>query len=236
MTNLTALITGSSRGIGFEIAKLLSEDKRFTKIHCLARTPTKLDNIISHCIDISNFESVNYHLRRVLNSEPLNLLINCAGVCTQGLFKSTDFASIQKQIQVNLLGTMAVTHSTFKNLIANKSHIINISSLMGRVAAPTYSGYCSSKFGIVGFSESLRHELAPEQIKVSCVLPTLVETDMTTDKEPLNELIYPVSPQYIAEEIHSLLFKHEGLKAIGKQAELACIAERVSPFVKRFMF
>lgn len=238
MQNLTALITGASKGIGLEIAKRLADDLRFTTIHCVARTMTPIQRsqkIQLHCLDISNYESTAYHLRKILDGKPLNVLINSAGICNQSLFSNTSFSKIKHEIDINLLGTISVTHAVMDSFIPN-SHIITISSLMGRVAAPTYSSYCASKFGLVGFSESLRYELNLQRIKVSCLLPTLVSTDMTLDKKALNELIYPVSPEFVAAEVHNLLFKHEGLKAIGKQAELACMSERVSPFVKRFMY
>ena len=235
MNDLTALITGSSKGIGLEIANLLAHDKRFKYIHCLARTPTVITSskVIPHCVDISNIESTRYHLRKIIGKEPLHLLINCAGVCYQNKFNKANFSDIQKEVNVNLLGTMNVTHTLMPNLTSN-AHIITISSLMGRVPTPTYSSYCATKFGLVGFSESLR--LENPNLNVSCLLPTLVTTDMVSNKQPVSNLIYPVTPQFVAQQVMGLLFKHNGLKAIGAQAELACVTERVSPFYKKFMF
>ena len=178
-------------------------------------------------------ESTRYHLRKIINKEPLHLLINCAGVCYQNIFDKANFSDIQKEINVNLIGTMNITHTLMPSFAPN-AHIITISSLMGRVPTPTYSSYCATKFGLVGFSESLR--LENPHLNISCLLPTLVETNMVNDKQPISNLIYPVTPQFVAQQVMGLLFKHNGLKAIGAQAELACISERVSPFYKKFMF
>ena len=237
MKNLTALVTGASKGIGFQIVKMLCDDDRFSTIHCVSRTKTPLEHhkIKSHCIDISNYESTAYHLRKILGDKPLHVLINCAGICNQSLFKDIDFADIQREININLTGTIGVTHAVLQNMIPG-SHIIIVSSLMGRVAAPTYSTYCATKFALVGFSESLRCERESKGINVSCVLPTLVNTDMTADKEALNDLYWTIPPQTCAKEIVKLIFKHNGLKSIGVQAKVACLSERLSPFVKRFMF
>jgi 3-oxoacyl-[acyl-carrier protein] reductase len=227
-----ALITGASKGIGLEIAKLLSTDKRFNKVHCVARTQTKLPDVWSHCVDISNTESTRYHLKKILGSDKLDVLINCAGICNQSEFREAAFSDIQKEIQINVLGTMNVVHTVLPNMPTG-SHVVTLSSLMGRVAVPTYSSYCASKFALVGFSEALR--LENPHLMVSCLLPTLVDTTMAADKQPISNLIYAIEPDYVARKTVDLLFKHSGLKAIGAQAELACFSERVSPFVKRFM-
>lgn len=237
MSKLVAVITGASKGIGLAIAQKLVQDDRFNTVHCISRTKCHLESpkIKSHCIDISNHESTAYHLRHILKDTSIHLLINSAGICNQHNFQTALFSDIQKEISINLLGTMSVTHTLLKNLVPN-SHIINISSIMGRIPTPTYSSYCASKFGLVGFSECLRFELAHREINVSCLLPTLVDTEMIVDKVAITNLIYSISPEKVANETMKLVFNHSGLKSIGEQATVACMAERLSPFVKRFMF
>jgi short-subunit dehydrogenase len=230
----TALIVGASRGLGYAIAQRLNNNDQFKKIICLSRSRQgKNGKLHFHAVDITNHTSNLYHLRSILGDARINVLINSVGICHQGEFTSLSFDQVISQFNTNTIGVMSIIHALLKmDKFTDPSHIINIASPLGKIPAPTMSVYGASKSALINFSEALGMEIP---IPISCVLPTLTETDMTKDLELLNPLIYPVAVEYVAASICDIIFNHSGLKSIGLQATIACAMERVSPFVNRFL-
>jgi hypothetical protein len=107
----------------------------------------------------------------------LDALVNNAGV---GYLRGVDEASdeeIERQVDVNLLGTIRMTRAALPELTRRpRSAIVNVSSLAGRIAPPYYSFYSATKFALAGLSESWRRELKPRGVRVTLVLPSAVET------------------------------------------------------------
>jgi NADP-dependent 3-hydroxy acid dehydrogenase YdfG len=84
----------------------------------------------------------------------------------------------RRMVELNLLALMGVTKASLPHLKAVKGHIVNVSSIAGRVANPGASGYAATKFGVVGFSESLRREVYADKVRVTVIEPGLVRTEL----------------------------------------------------------
>ena len=167
----TALITGASRGIGRAIALELAQQGAKCLI-LVARDRDRLNSVASEVeslgiravtlpLDLSQTIEVNIAIAQVWRDlGPIDILINCAGVAHQSSFLHSRFQDVQSEIEVNLLGMYALTRMVARRMAVQRNgRIVNVSSLMGKVAAPTMATYSATKFAIVGFTQALRGEL-----------------------------------------------------------------------------
>lgn len=185
----TILVTGASSGIGAAIARLAAQQG-----YDLAITARRLDRLQSLCqecepygvrvlpiqADLAQWEGVQAVAQTALAVfGSLDVLINNAGFGRLNWLETLDGeADIAAQIQVNLIAPIQLTRQILPSMIANRrGHIINIASIASLVATPTYSVYAASKFGLHGFTEALRREVAVYGIRVSGVYPGGVETE-----------------------------------------------------------
>jgi len=111
----------------------------------------------------------------------LDALVNNAGVALGGYLEEVAEADVRKVFEVNVLAVWALTQRVLPGMRARRQgHIINISSVSGRIAMPGLGVYAGSKFALEGMSEALRHEMAPFGVQVTLVEPGPYRTDMTT--------------------------------------------------------
>ena len=190
MTNLagkTAIVTGATRGIGLAVARALLE-RKVTVVLC-ARNPVEVEHTVASLrgsfgnnvsgigCDVSNPDSVKSlfdHLKRTY--ETLDILINNAGV---GLHRSVDEMTVEEwnaTLSTNLSGVFYCCHEAIPMLKGKGGYIINIGSLAGKHASAGSAAYCASKFGLVGFTESLMQEVRYDHIRVSLIMPGSVNT------------------------------------------------------------
>jgi len=108
--------------------------------------------------------------------------------------------------------------------------IINVSSLMGKVAAPTMATYSATKFAILGFTQALRRELAEYNIQVKALLPSLTDTDMVRDLK-LFRWVIPMTPQEVAKALIAGLEKDAPEILVGWQSHLAVWCQRLAPWL-----
>ena len=185
----TAVITGGGSGIGKAIA--IAMVKKGVTVHLVdfrqERITAMLDelsfytNICGHTIDVTVPEQIK-QLAKNLRGQ-VDILINCAGVLHQGKIATATDRELRQVMDVNLWG---VIHSikAFLPQMSNRkqeSHIINIASIAGLISAPEMSLYNASKCAIVGLSESLAIELAPNKIQVATICPGSVNTNLGRD-------------------------------------------------------
>ena len=188
------LITGASRGIGLETAKLFSENGY--RVIGTSRSEFNLGNIlgdkhaISLKLDLMSKSSVD-NLFSTLKSEDIlpSVLINNAGITKDQLFlrmKDDDWDDV---IETNLNGLFRITKAFIKPMVKNKfGRIINISSVAALMGNSGQVNYSASKSAMVGFSRSIAKELGSRNITSNVVAPGFIETDMTTflnDKEKI---------------------------------------------------
>ena len=180
------LVTGASRGIGLEVAKLFS--KEGYKVIGTSRGDFNLADLIgdnsamSVQLDLMSKDSIN-DLFEVLKSKDIlpSVLINNAGITKDQLFLRMKDKDWDEVIETNLNGLFRVTKAFIKPMVKNKfGRVINISSVAGLMGNSGQVNYSSSKSAMVGFSRSLAKELGSRNITSNVVAPGFIETDMTT--------------------------------------------------------
>jgi NADP-dependent 3-hydroxy acid dehydrogenase YdfG len=191
------IVTGASSGIGYATALALA--KAGAKIAAGARRIDRLEilqkeiqdgnsDILIEKLDVTKKENCNSFIDKVVKKwNHIDILINNAGIMPLSFFKNLKINEWEQMIDVNLKGVLYCTAAAIPNMINNKSgHIINISSVAGRIVFPAGSVYCATKYAITAFSEGLRQELSQRyNIKVTCIEPGVVATELPntiTDK------------------------------------------------------
>ncbi|MEA5616678.1 SDR family NAD(P)-dependent oxidoreductase [Cronbergia sp. UHCC 0137] len=237
-----ALITGASRGIGRAIALELAQ-QGMKRLILVARDRQKLAEVAQEietmgvettimCLDLTQPVIINIAVAQLWRSYgPIHLLVNCAGVAYQSSFLQSKLPQVQEELSVNLLGMYTLTGLIARRMASQKQGIIvNVSSLMGKVAAPTMATYSATKFAIIGFTQALRQELAEHNIRVIALLPSLTDTDMVRDLK-LFRWVIPMTPQQVAQTLVTGLERDTPEILVGWQSHLAVICQRLAPWL-----
>ena len=188
------VITGASDGIGRKTALLLA--KKGAIVVLAARRKEILERILDNltggakkhlavAADISKGGDVTHLVDDTIKKYGrIDVLVNNAAISHVGRVKDMNIKDAEKIIDINLLGTIRVTREVLPHMIRQKSgHIINMSSILGKGVVPYRSLYCASKFGMEGFMESLRLEVAKYNINVSIIRPPTVRTKFSKNTE-----------------------------------------------------
>jgi NAD(P)-dependent dehydrogenase (short-subunit alcohol dehydrogenase family) len=195
------VITGASTGIGRACA--LDLDSRGFKVFAgvrrdedAERLRTERPSIEPLRIDVTDADSIAAARDRVaeaVGGAGLAGLVNNAGIAVPGPLEHLPMDELRRQLEVNLVGQVAVTQAFIPLLRTARGRIVNIGSIGGRVALPMLGPYAASKHAIEGFSDSLRRELRPWGIEVSVVRPGPIATEIwergsTTAEELLERM------------------------------------------------
>ena len=178
----TALVTGSNRGIGLSLVKLLKARGNTVIAACRHETPelAALGVEVASGVDVTSDESVNL-LAEKLKGRRLDLLINNAGALSVERLESLDFSAIQRQMEVNAYGPLRVTQK-LAALLARGSKVALITSRMGSIGdngSGSYYGYRMSKAALNAAGKSLAIDLSARGVWVAILHPGMVKTDMT---------------------------------------------------------
>lgn len=179
----TILITGASSGIGRATALYFAA--RGWNVVATMRDPRKADPALKHpqisvfALDVTNAESIAQALTASVDRyKKIDVLLNNAGYGLFGPIEAIDSQQIQQQFSTNLFGLIEVTQQILPVMRrAGDGLIINISSIIGRMALPYTSSYIATKFAVEGLSESMRYELAPFHIRVKIIEPGSISTE-----------------------------------------------------------
>lgn len=186
--NKVIWITGASSGIGKGLALELS--KKNCKLILSSRRPETLEIVKSDCqnpenIAILPFDLSDYEQLKPIATDAIQLfgkvdiLINNGGISQRSLVIDTDISVDKKIMEIDYLGTVALTKALLPHFVENKSgYFVTISSLMGKFSSPYRSGYCGAKHALHGFFDSLRMEHDKDDIKVTMICPGFVNTDV----------------------------------------------------------
>ena len=191
----TALITGASGGIGSAIAIALAQAGCNVIVHCnrniekadrLAKIINESSGVNSLAVtaDVSDRDSVNEMFDIIdRTTEKIDILINNAGIAQQKLFTDITQNEWHKMIGVNLDGVFNCTQEVLKRyMIKNHSGaILNISSMWGEVGASCEVHYRAAKAGVIGLTNALAKEVGLSGIRVNCICPGVIMTDMMKD-------------------------------------------------------
>ena len=237
-----ALVTGASRGIGRAIAYQLAQSG-IRRIILVARNFALLDEVaadirsigveaVALAVDLTRTQEVSGVIAKAWRDYgDIDLLVNCAGVAYQVPFLRSQRCQMQTEIATNLTGMYTVTGLIARRMASRRcGTIVNVSSLMGKIAAPTMATYSATKFAIVGFTRALRMELAPHNVKVMTLLPSLTDTDMAKDMQKFRGVI-PMSAEAVAEACLRGLRKNKPEVLVGWQSHVAVWCDRFSPWL-----
>ena len=238
----TALITGGSRGIGRAIAIQLAQ-QGIKRLLLVAKDRQRLANVameikaigaevITLALDLTKSSSISITIAQAWRRyQPIHMLVNCAGVLHQSTFIHSRPHKVEEEIRLNLIGMFTITRLVARRMAVQKEGtIINVSSLMGRVAAPTMATYSATKFAIVGFSRALRCELAAHDIRVIALLPTFTDTDMVSNLKLFRGVI-PMAPEKVAQAMITGLNRGSSEILIGWQSYLFVWCQRICPWL-----
>lgn len=185
-----ALVTGSSRGIGAAVATRLSRAgwavcinylEQKEKAEALVRSLRKENGIVmAWQADVSDRHQVNAMVRAIEEElGSVSLLVNNAGIAKQQQFQDIDAETWHRILLVNLGGCFHCSQAVIGPMLrAHSGCIINISSVWGSHGASCESAYSASKHAIIGLTRSMAAELAPSGIRVNCIAPGVIDTDM----------------------------------------------------------
>jgi short-subunit dehydrogenase len=195
------VITGGTKGLGKSLADFFNE-KRAKVIVAASNNPsTENNNFIK--TDVTNEQEIDSLVKKVVNEfSRIDIWINNAGIWVpHGPVEELDINRVREMNEVNIIGTIIGSkHALIQMRKQDSGTIINIlstSALEGRAGS---SGYCASKYGATGFTNSLRKETEGSKIKIISVYPGGMKTHFFDEKKPDNYNSY-MEPSYVAEKI-----------------------------------
>jgi NADP-dependent 3-hydroxy acid dehydrogenase YdfG len=220
-----AVITGASSGIGEATTRALIADgyrvallaRRLDRIEALARELG--DGAVAIEADVTDRDSILAAAERVEKGlGGVDVLVNNAGVMLLGPFSAELSGDYRRMIETNLLGAITTTEVFLDQLIAGGGDLINLSSVAGRTARPGNAVYAATKWGMNGWSESLRQQLQPD-VRVIVIEPGAVATELTdhithADTKAAAEQMYgqtSIAAQDIAEIIAFAVSRPRGV-------------------------
>jgi len=220
-------ITGASSGIGEALAYELSA--MGNTLILSARNEERLKEVKSRCKNPSEVHVIHMDLgdfstmpalvsKAIAETGRIDILVNNAGISQRSLIADTHFEVYKKLIDINYLGTVALTKAVLPHFIAQqKGHFVTITSLMGRFGSPFRSGYCGAKHGLHGFFDVLRMEHEKDGLQVTLVCPGFIKTKvavnaLTADGSPQN-----VNDQATSKGMEADIFAKKAINAIARK-------------------
>jgi short-subunit dehydrogenase len=184
------LLTGASGGIGQAIAQRLAAQG--ARLILVGRSTQQLNalarglNVFANAGFVLQADLTSHSGRETIRTallalqEPLDALINCAGINLFGLLEDNDPEAIEQMIATNVTAPILLTCLALPFLNKKTGRIINIGSSFGGLGYPGFSAYCASKFALRGFSEALRRELSDGKIQVAHLAPRATNTKLNS--------------------------------------------------------
>jgi NAD(P)-dependent dehydrogenase (short-subunit alcohol dehydrogenase family) len=230
----SVLVTGAGRGIGKSIVEHLASqgwdvvagvrsERDADTVTALA--PQRISSVILDVTDAA-------HIARLDASLPdrLDAVVNNAGIAVGGPMETMSPEDWREQLEINVIGQLAVTQAVLPRLRKSRGRVVFISSVNGRLAMSMMGAYCASKFALEAAADALRMELRPWHIGVAIVEPAQTDTDMwRTANDMVEQIEASLTPEY-----RDLYAKHiAGMKKmIPISQKLAGPTEKVSAVVE----
>ena len=231
----SVLVTGASRGIGKSIVQHLAargwdviagvrNDADGAAITAL--DPQRISSVILDVTDASHIAGLDATL-----PQRLDAVVNNAGVVVSGPMEAVTPDDWRKQLEINVIGQLAVTQAVLPRLRASRGRVVFISSVNGRLSMPLVGAYCASKFALEAAADALRMELRPWGIGVALVEPAQTDTDMWRTADDMVQQ----TEAALSQEHRALYAKHiVGFKkTIPISQKLAVPADKVSAVVEQ---
>ncbi len=243
--NKTVWITGASSGIGEALAHEFA--KEGARLVLSARNEAELQRVADACgrpdtviqtLDLGDHDSLPGVVQSVLaKAGKVDVLVNNGGISQRSLAQDTKFEVDKRLVNVNLLGTIALTKAILPHFLEQKAgHFVVITSLTGKFGTPLRSSYAAAKHGLHGFFDSLRAEIWRENVLVTLVCPGFISTKvsvnaLTGDGSPQGSMDHATragkSPEALAKAVVSAVEKGKYELHFGGR-------ELIGVYVKRF--
>jgi 3-oxoacyl-[acyl-carrier protein] reductase len=223
------LVTGAGRGIGRALAHAFA--RAGAKVALLGRTKKNLLEVQKELkdsgattfvvsADVADEGAVS---RAVVAVEqqlgPADVLVNNAGIFAAAPVEKMDAVVFDRVLAVNLRGPFLMSRAVLPGMKSRKrGHIVNIASTAGRCGFPGGGAYCASKFGLAGLSEVLLHEARTSNVRVTCVFPETVSTDLMKKSGLPFESARAIQPEDVAQAVVSLVAADD--RALTKSLEI----------------
>lgn len=241
-------ITGASSGIG--AALTLELNRKGCKLIISARDEKKLEEVRARCVmadsvkiiplDLIEFVSMPEKAKKAIACfGGLDILINNAGISQRSLIQHTSLEVYKKLMDVNYLGTIALSKAVLPFFLKQKKgHFVTVSSLMGKFGSPYRSGYCAAKHALHGFFDVLRMEHEKDGIDVSLICPGFVNTEvaknaLTADGTPKEKnddsTLHGMDPAVFAQKMIHAVEKKKFEVYIGKKEKFGVYLKRYFP-------
>ncbi len=219
--NKTVLITGASSGIGAATAILFAEkgynvamnyNSSAAAANMLCSTLSENGNVMTVKADISKINEVEAMVSSVRSKfGKIDILINNAGIAQQKLFNDISQEEWNKMLSVNLTGAYNCTRAVINGMINRKyGAVVNVSSIWGEAGGSCEVHYSAAKAGLIGLTKSLAKEVGPSGIRVNCITPGVIATNMNShlSVEDLNSLAdeTPLCRLGTAEEVAKAIY------------------------------
>jgi short-subunit dehydrogenase len=243
------LITGASNGIGKQLA--IDFAKRGAVVIGCGRSIARLKAALKEVrqtspasammgCDVSDAEQVHGMIEKILTDfGRVDILINNAGVGMRKPFAETSLSIIEEIMRINYFGAVYCTQELLPSMIARgDGHIVNISSVAGKIGTLNMAAYCASKFAMNGWSESLYHELKPLGVKVSLVCPGPVHTGFSRDfhdSEPQSPPSLFVESSAVSQAVFKVIERNRFELIMPRWLALMCWVKGLSPGLFRYL-
>jgi len=240
-------ITGASSGIGESLAIDLSN--RGAKLILSSRNEAALNKVKSNCknpqnievlpLDLEDYSNFDLDVSKALSFfDGIDILLNNGGISQRSLAKDTSIHVDKRIMDINYLGTIALTKALLPHFIQkNKGHFVIITSIVGKIGSPLRSSYAASKHALHGFFDSLRAEVYQHNIKVTIACPGFVKTNislnaLTADGSPYNKM-----DKATYNGLSSDVFSKKLLHAVKRQKQevyIGGIKEKLGVYTQRY--
>ena len=224
--NANVLITGGASGIGKIMGRMALEkgakcfiiwDINLVGIEATRKELGKYGKVKGYVVDVSNNEIVNIAYRKTVEDcGEIDILINCAGIITSNkTFDQQTHEEIIKTMNINTIAPMFVARAMLPDMLKrNRGHVCTIASAGGMLSNPKMSVYAASKWGVIGWSDSVRIELQEmnSDVHFTTVAPYYIDTGMF---DGVKSRIIPIlKPDYVAKRVIRAIEKNKAFKGI----------------------
>lgn len=249
------MVTGAASGIGRAIALRLAREG--ARLFLVDIDETRLTEVVEHALDLG-VEAIG---RRCDVSEPrevsaavaevmsrcggIDILVNNAGITYYGKTERMSAEHWDKLLRINLLSHIQFTRELLPSMLERQeAHVLNVCSVLGLIGMPKVTAYCTSKFGMVGFSEALRNEFGRDGLGVTALCPGFVTTNLFTNaplEQSVEEHKVPprilcTTPERVANAAVKAIYRNRRLVVVEPFARFLHATKRFAPWLMDAVF
>jgi len=238
-----AVVTGGSRGIGREVAILAA--RKGARVGLVARSGPDLEAVLKEIggrgavatADVSDQAQTEEAMAQLAAElGPVDILVNNAGIGSYGRVSDLPVEEFERVMRVNYFSCVYATKAVLPSMLdRRRGHIVNVASIAGRIGPPMEAAYAASKFAMVGFTEALAFEVAPQGIGVSMVNPGPVKTDFFDTRGHAYEGSYPkpVTAKRVADSVIEVVENNGLERVIPRALRPAVVFRHMAPPIYR---